>query len=52
MLCEEDWNAIEETLYLNSIVGIANLVNGSFKSGLTMGKKPKNYRSCKINSQL
>ena len=26
MISEEDWNAIEETLYLNSITGMANSI--------------------------
>ena len=26
MICEEDWNAIEETLYLNSVTGMADSI--------------------------
>ncbi len=26
MISEEDWNAIEETLYLNSVTGMANSI--------------------------
>ena len=29
MLSEEDWNAIEETLYLNSVPGLADSIKNS-----------------------
>ena len=32
MLSEEDWNAIEETLYLNSIPGMASSIKESMDS--------------------
>jgi len=32
MLCEEDWNAIEETLYLNSIPGMASSIKEAMDS--------------------
>jgi PHD/YefM family antitoxin component YafN of YafNO toxin-antitoxin module len=32
MLCEEDWNAIEETLYLNSIPGMASSIKDAMNT--------------------
>lgn len=32
MLCEEDWNAIEETLYLNSVPEIASSIQEAMKA--------------------